>query len=78
MTINIFVLKGDLNGENRSGAFLFCRVYKTIKLIRIYFLTYMHWAHSIPSPDSRRVGGRYARNTGQPHSQVCPGKRVVR
>ena len=23
MTINIFVLKGDLNGENRSGAFLF-------------------------------------------------------
>ena len=22
-TINIFVLKGDLNGENRSGAFLF-------------------------------------------------------
>ena len=28
MTINIFELKGDLNGENRSGAFLFCRVYK--------------------------------------------------
>ena len=27
MTINIFILKGDLNGENRSGAFLFCRVY---------------------------------------------------
>ena len=28
MTDNIFVLKGDLNGENRSGAFLFfCRVY---------------------------------------------------
>ena len=23
MTINIFVLKGDLNGENRSDAFLF-------------------------------------------------------
>ena len=23
MKINIFVLKGDLNGENRSGAFLF-------------------------------------------------------
>ena len=23
MTINIFVLKGDLNGENRSSAFLF-------------------------------------------------------
>ena len=23
MTINIFVLKGDLNEENRSGAFLF-------------------------------------------------------
>ena len=23
MTINIFVLKGDLNGENSSGAFLF-------------------------------------------------------
>ena len=23
MTINIFVLKGDLDGENRSGAFLF-------------------------------------------------------
>ena len=23
MAINIFVLKGDLNGENRSGAFLF-------------------------------------------------------
>ena len=23
MTNNIFVLKGDLNGENRSGAFLF-------------------------------------------------------
>ena len=27
MTINIFLLKGDLNKENRSGAFLFCRVY---------------------------------------------------
>ena len=27
MTVNIFVLKGDLNGENRCGAFLFCRVY---------------------------------------------------
>ena len=23
MTINIFVFKGDLNGESRSGAFLF-------------------------------------------------------
>ena len=23
MTLNIFLLKGDLNGENRSGAFLF-------------------------------------------------------
>ena len=23
MTINIFLLKGDLKGENRSGAFLF-------------------------------------------------------
>ena len=23
MTIDIFVCKGDLNGENRSGAFLF-------------------------------------------------------
>ena len=23
MTINIFVLKGELNGKNRSGAFLF-------------------------------------------------------
>ena len=23
MTINIFILKGDLNGQNRSGAFLF-------------------------------------------------------
>ena len=23
MTIDIFVLKGDLNGENRSGAFIF-------------------------------------------------------
>ena len=23
MTINILVLKGDLNGESRSGAFLF-------------------------------------------------------
>ena len=23
MTIDIFVFKGDLNGENRSGAFLF-------------------------------------------------------
>ena len=29
MTINIFVLKGDLNGENRSGAF-FCRVYQSL------------------------------------------------
>ena len=27
MAINIFVLKGDLNGENRSGAFLFLSVY---------------------------------------------------
>ena len=26
MVINIFVLKGELNGENRSGEF-FCRVY---------------------------------------------------
>ena len=23
MTINIYILKGDLNGENYSGAFLF-------------------------------------------------------
>ena len=28
MTINIFVLKGELNGKNRSGAFLFLsRIY---------------------------------------------------
>ena len=35
MTINVFVLKGDLNGEKRSGAFLFCRVYiiEFIKLV---------------------------------------------
>ena len=30
MTIDIFVLKGDLNRENRSGAFLF--------LLGIYFI----------------------------------------
>ena len=38
MTINIFILKGDLNGENRSGAFLFlsgisCPVLKIEKMI---------------------------------------------
>ena len=33
MTINIFVLKGELNGENRSGAFLFL---SGIVLLRIF------------------------------------------
>ena len=39
MTNNIFVLKGDLNGENRSGAFLFCQVYvkKVMKLLAFMF-----------------------------------------
>ena len=37
MTINIFVSKGDLNGENRSGAFLFCRVYIYIEGSQIKF-----------------------------------------
>ena len=32
MIINIFVLKGD-----RSGAFLFCRVYKKISLLILIF-----------------------------------------
>ena len=27
MTISIFALKGELNGKNLTGAFLFCRVY---------------------------------------------------
>ena len=31
MTINIYVLKGDLNGENRSGAFLFLSGIYTVK-----------------------------------------------
>ena len=34
MTNNIFVLKGDLNGENRSGAFLFFFGYMIAKLER--------------------------------------------
>ena len=38
MTINIFLLKGDLNGESRSGAFLFFVGY-------IYFV--MHYSVSI-------------------------------
>ena len=33
MTIDIFVLKRDLNGENGSGAFLFCRVYMYLKYV---------------------------------------------
>ena len=33
MTINIFVFKGDLNGENRSGAFLFFLGIYKLKLI---------------------------------------------
>ena len=31
MTIYIFVLKGNLNGENRSGAFLFLPGIYTVK-----------------------------------------------
>ena len=33
MTINIFVLKGDLNGETRNGVFLFCWVYMQLSQI---------------------------------------------
>ena len=35
MTINIFVLKGDLNGENRSGAFFFVG-YRYFKIVSEY------------------------------------------
>ena len=34
MTINIFVLKGDLNGENRSGAFFLSGISIITKLHR--------------------------------------------
>ena len=37
MTINIFVLNGDLNGKNRSGAFLFL---SGIYIIFPYFLKF--------------------------------------
>ena len=40
MAINIFVLKGDLNWENRIGAFLFCRVYiyakRHVLVVKLY------------------------------------------
>ena len=39
MTINIFILKGDLNGENRSGAFLFL---SSIVIASPEHLNYMH------------------------------------
>ena len=41
MTIDFFVLKGDLNGENPSGAFLFFVGY----MIRIYFRTLSEMAY---------------------------------
>ena len=42
MTITIFVLKGDLNGENRSGAFLFLLgIYVSYKVLLYFFLVYV-------------------------------------
>ena len=43
MTINIFVLKGELNGENHSGVFLFFVGYiadNSKKLVHIFILKY--------------------------------------
>ena len=40
MTIDIFVLKGDLNGENRSGAFLFL---SGIYVVLWYFTFYVFY-----------------------------------
>ena len=43
MTINIFVLKGELNGENHSGVFLFFVGFiadNSKKLVHIFILQY--------------------------------------
>ena len=43
MTINIFVLKGELNGENHSGVILFFVGYiadNSKKLVHIFILKY--------------------------------------
>ena len=49
MTIHIFALKGDLNGENRSGAFLFCGVFnhltKEEKDMTGYYCTFLFRVH---------------------------------
>ena len=44
MTINIFVLKGELNGKNRSGAFLFLSdIFYTSKWLNIpYEYFFLH------------------------------------
>ena len=36
MTINIFVLKGDLNGENRSGAVFFVGYNFKCKIVNMF------------------------------------------
>ena len=43
MKVNIYVFKGDLNWENRSGAFLFCRVYLSSSC-RIKIFTKIHFS----------------------------------
>ena len=43
MTISIFVLKGDLNGENHSGAFLFLSgIYQTVCKLHFCILHCMY------------------------------------
>ena len=44
MTINIFVLKGELNGKNRSGAFLFLSGIVSLPccIFSLYFLSFFN------------------------------------
>ena len=43
MTIYIFVLKGDLNGENRSGAFLFLPGIYYINVLSMFIESLKYW-----------------------------------
>ena len=47
MTINIFVLKGDLNGKNRSGAYLFLSgIFELAHEILVLKSNYKHRVHT--------------------------------